>query len=164
MGIKTKEKKEKKEKRRKEKERKGQTGDSIETALPEPDNACEDGDSGDTCTSYGTESVCSARSSRSARSVAESEDEASSSRRPRGAKSSSKMPAASADGVRVLSLADIKGQDLATNLDKPDQNRGDLSARSARSEGGRSARSDCQSEGGRSVASVSVKKYLGYLS
>jgi hypothetical protein len=166
-----KDKKEKRSRDKKDKKDKDKTDDSGETALP--DAACEDGDSGDTCTSYGTESVCSrASSARSAGSVAESESEAGdrSGRRSRGANRSSKKPAPSTDsGVRVLNLADIKGQELpsvVTQQGKP--NRGDTSARSeTRSEGGRSARScrsDAQSEGGRSVASVSVKKYMGYLS
>jgi len=173
-------KKEKKEKRR-DKERKekrkekGVAGDSVETSVPDPDPAgCEDGDSGESCTSHGTESACStARSTRSARSVCDSENEATSGRRSRGVKSSSKKPAPGTDvgGVRVLNLADIRGQKLPNSLhhggkeeEAPQSARSSRSAASEGGRSGRSCRSDAQSEGGRSVASVSVKKYMGYLS
>lgn len=173
-----KEKKEKHRHRSKEKKEKRQTGDSQETAMPDGcDDECGDNDSGETCTSYATESAYSRQNTD--RSVAESEvSQAASSRRSRGQRSAAKKPAAAADpgGVRVLNLADIRGQELPVDaLTHGGANEGNLSARSGRSEGGRSARSeggrsarscrsDAQSEGGRSVASVSVKKYMGYLS
>lgn len=175
--ISKKEKKEKRKHRSKDRKEKEQNGDSVETSLPGPEPAgCSDGGSGESCTSYGTESVCSRSTAggRSARSGAESaRSGAESSRgRSRGATSSKKpAPGADAGGVRVLNLADIRGQELPNGLQhggpKEAPNRGDMSSRSGASEGGRSARScrsDAQSEGGRSVASVSVKKYMGYLS
>jgi len=79
-------------------------------------------------------------------------------------------------GMKVLSLADLQGQGLPVEaLRQPEQQVGGggapLSARSGRSEGGQSHRSakSCrseggQSEGGQSVASVSIRKYMGYLS
>jgi len=102
--------------------------------------------------------------------------------------------AAPANGVAVMNLADLRGQQLPAALDAPlpqlpmppkaatnvrsnaqRENAGDddppLSARSARSEGAQSMRScrseGAQSEGGMSVkstASVSIRKYMGHLS
>lgn len=70
------------------------------------------------------------------------------------------------DAVRVLNLADLQGQKLPVNgIGGLDDQSGNMSARS-----GRSCRSETRSEGGqsacsgRSVASISVKKYMGYLS
>jgi len=90
--------------------------------------------------------------------------------------------AGDAGAVKVLNLADLKGQELPGSLEKQpqapvaeagaasgrrggEQDGAPLSARSGRSEGGRSCRSEgAQSIGGASVASVSVKQYMGYLS
>lgn len=94
--------------------------------------------------------------------------------------------------VQVMNLADLRGKGLPAELNsvgrKPSSERGGggggrqpssrgrqaeaeeeppLSARSGRSEGARSAasaRSDAQSDGVRSVASVSIRKYMGFLS
>lgn len=84
----------------------------------------------------------------------------------------------SGTGVKVMHLADLRGQELPSNLESqlPPAARAvveqppPLSARSGggRSEGGRSTRSfrseGGQSAGGASVASVSISKYMGYLS
>eukprot|EP00927_Polykrikos_kofoidii_P021056 TRINITY_DN20073_c0_g3_i1.p1 TRINITY_DN20073_c0_g3~~TRINITY_DN20073_c0_g3_i1.p1 ORF type:complete len:638 (-),score=114.93 TRINITY_DN20073_c0_g3_i1:40-1953(-) len=77
-------------------------------------------------------------------------------------------------GKRVLNLSDLRGQQLPETLDKlgarPEDNDDGPphSARSGRSVGARSARScrsdAAQSECGQSVASVSIRSYMGHLS
>jgi len=120
----------------------------------------------------------SARSARSVRSARPAKPEPPRQQpKPSASAESSGVPAP--NGVKVVSLADLRGQGLpdalggAVNipaLPKPRQQDDDeeppQSARSGRSEA-RSVRSEAQSEGGcsvKSTASVSIKKYMGYLS
>lgn len=67
--------------------------------------------------------------------------------------------------VKVLNLADVQGQDLeqlAKSHKKSKDDEPPLSARSGRSEGGQSCRSDAQSV--KSVASTSIANYMDHLS
>jgi len=109
--------------------------------------------------SEATSAATSARSARSGRSETRSE-------RRRQEKQAS--ASAAAQPVKVMNLADLRGQELPPSLDKKqgparreadedERSQGGASARSGRSLGG-------QSVGGASVASVSIKKYMGYLS
>lgn len=80
-------------------------------------------------------------------------------------------------GIKVLNLSDLRGQELPSDIVHAGGKQGTATktavADDAKSEGGqsqrsaRSTRSAAQSEGGQSVkscASVSVRKYMGYLS
>lgn len=79
-----------------------------------------------------------------------------------------------AGGIKVLNLADLRGQELPADLVQAggkqvsgSKGAADDDAQSEAGQSERSARSAAQSEGGQSIkscASVSVRKYMGYLS
>lgn len=137
------------------------------TSAEASDNASSGGRSARSCTSY-----ASYASDMTGVSEATEATSARSSRSARSGRGGSRRDGSRHDEgpVKVMNLADLRGQELPGGLEKqllPAKKAGDeegqsgapLSARS-----GRSCRSDAQSVGGASMASVSIKKYMGYLS
>jgi len=154
--------------RDKEKQRKKEARASSRKALARPTNGdsaalettADDGGPNSEYDDYTTETDYSRQST--VRSDAESSCGMESGRASRD----SRQCGAGAVGnqVRVLNLADLQGNEMLPAMLRDGGGRGDLSARSGRSQRSeaRSCRSEAQSV--RSAASVSVKRYMGHLS